>query len=241
MPECAPSLISVCGLSKTFGRRRVLEDIDFEVKKGEFLAIFGPNGAGKTTLIKILATLILSSSGTVCLDGIELKKDPLTARERIGLISHESLLYGDLTAHENLRFYGRMFGVSNLEERISHLLEKVELEHRKFDLVRTFSRGMQQRLSIARALLHEPSILLLDEPHSGLDPHATEILDGILEDLRKDDHTFIMATHNLEKGLNHATSVLILSQGRIVFGGRKDALDISDFRKTYDSYVGGHV
>ncbi|MEW6188828.1 MAG: ABC transporter ATP-binding protein [Actinomycetota bacterium] len=230
-------LIRVEGLSKIFGRRKVLQDINFELEKGEFLTIVGPNGAGKTTLIKILATLVLPSSGSASIDGFDLRRDSIAIRERMGLISHNPLLYGDLTAYENLLFYGRMFGIKDLEARISQLLEKVELGHRKFDIVRTFSRGMQQRLSIARVLLHDPSILLLDEPHSGLDPHATEILDDLLEDLKREDRTFIMATHNLEKGLKHATSILILSEGRVVFQGEKGALDIANLREIYTGYV----
>ncbi len=230
-------LIRAEGLSKIFGRRKVLQDINFELEKGEFLTIIGPNGAGKTTLIKILATLVLPSSGSVSIDGFDLRKDSVSIRERMGLISHNPLLYGDLTAYENLLFYGRMFGIKDLEARISQLLEKVELGHRKFDVVRTFSRGMQQRLSIARVLLHNPSILLLDEPHSGLDPHATDILDDLLENLKREDRTFIMATHNLEKGLEHATSILILSQGRVVFQGEKRDLDIANLREIYTRFV----
>ncbi|MDI6689341.1 MAG: heme ABC exporter ATP-binding protein CcmA [Actinomycetota bacterium] len=230
-------LIRAEGLSKIFGRRKVLQDINFELEKGEFLTIIGPNGAGKTTLIKILATLVLPSSGSVKIDGFDLRRDSIAIRERMGLISHNPLLYGDLTAYENLLFYGRMFDIRGLEARISQLLEKVELGHRKFDVVRTFSRGMQQRLSIARVLLHNPSILLLDEPHSGLDPHATDILDDLLEDLKREDRTFIMATHNLEKGLEHATSILILSEGRMVFQGEKRALDIANLREIYTRYV----
>ncbi len=231
------SFISVSNLCKSFGRRKALDGVSFELKKGEFLSLFGPNGAGKTTLIKILSTLLLPSSGTITIDGVDLRKEPLKVREKIGLISHNSFLYGDLSAYENLLFYGRMYNVSNLEEKISEVLEKVELTHRKFDLVRVFSRGMLQRLAIARALLSKPQILLLDEPHSGLDPHATEIFDTILKDLKEKGHTLIMSTHNLSRGLNLATSVVILSEGKIVFSEKKSAIDLNEFDGLYNRYV----
>lgn len=231
------SFISVSNLCKNFGRRKVLNDISFELKKGEFLSLFGPNGAGKTTLIKILATLLLPSSGTILIDGVNLRKESLKAREKIGLISHTSFLYGDLSAYENLVFYGRMYGVSDLKTKVSELLDRVELTHRKFDLVRTFSRGMLQRLAITRALLANPEILLLDEPHSGLDPHAAEIFDTVLKDLREKGHTLIMSTHNLPRGLELATSVTILSEGKIVFSAKKETLDKAKFSELYDHYV----
>lgn len=228
--------VQVKRLNKSFGRRKVLSEISFDLKEGEFLSIFGPNGAGKTTLLKILSALIDPTSGDVWISGLSVKEKSLAIRKKIGFVSHSPLLYIDLTAYENLKFYGRMYGVGRLEERIDELLEKVELNHRRYDLVRTFSRGMLQRLAIARVLLHEPEILFLDEPHAGLDPHAVDILDSFIADL-KGSHTFIMVTHNLEKGLALSSQALILSGGAIVFQQKGEEIDPSLFRDVYREKV----
>ncbi|MFZ3062959.1 MAG: ABC transporter ATP-binding protein [Actinomycetota bacterium] len=223
-------------VNKSFGRRKVLSDISFDLKEGEFLSIFGPNGAGKTTLLKILSTLMEPTSGDVWVSGLSVKEKPLKIRKKIGFVSHSPLLYIDLTAYENLKFYGRMYGVERLEERIDELLEKVELNHRRYDLVGTFSRGMLQRLAIARVLLHEPEIVFLDEPHAGLDPHAVDILDSFISDL-KGSHTFVMVTHNLEKGLSLSTQALILSGGEVVFHEKGEKIDSSVIRDVYRERV----
>ncbi|MBI4743395.1 MAG: ABC transporter ATP-binding protein [Actinobacteria bacterium] len=230
--------IDVVNLNKSFGKRKVLDNVSFQVKKGGFLSIFGPNGAGKTTLIKILSTLVAPTSGKVLVSGISLDDDPTLIRKKIGLISHSPLLYPDLNAYENLKFYGTLYQVPHLEKRINFMLDKVELSHRRYDLVRTFSKGMQQRLAIARVLLHQPAILFLDEPHSGLDPHAVDILDGLINDIRG-DHTFVMITHSLEKGIALADVVMILENGKIIFYQEKEHLDSDKFRKIYIQTVKG--
>ena len=173
-------MIQVRGLVKSFGSKVALDGVDLDVAEGEFLTLVGPNGAGKTTLLRILATLTRPTEGSVRVAGYDLAREGAEIRRRVGLASHQTLLYDDLSAEENLRFYGRMYDVTDLEERITALLQRVGLEHRRHDPVRTFSRGMQQRLSIARALLHDPAILLLDEPYTGLDQQAMEVLREVL-------------------------------------------------------------
>ena len=236
-PEAAGDVpeIRVEGLGKAFGRRDVLRDVSFTVPRGGFLTLFGPNGAGKTTTLRLVATLLRPSLGSIAIAGHELRDDPQPARRAIGFISHNPLLYRDLTAQENLRFYADMYGVADPARRIADLLERVELSHRRYDLARTFSKGMLQRLAIARALLHRPRVLLLDEPHSGLDPHAVDILDGLLGEIRA-EHTFVMTTHNLGKGLELADQVMILDAGRVVFRqtGRPAA---ADFAAVYREHV----
>jgi heme exporter protein A len=223
------------GLGKAFGRREVLRDVTFTVPRGGFLTVFGPNGAGKTTAMRLLATLLRPTSGSVSVAGHDLKDDPTPVRRAIGFISHNPLLYRDLSAQENLRFYADMYGVADAGRRIGDLLERVELGHRRYDVVSTFSKGMLQRLAIARALLHKPRVLLLDEPHAGLDPHAVDILDGLLSEIRA-EHTFVMATHNLRQGLELADQVMILDSGRVVFrqAGRPGE---ADFAAIYREHV----
>jgi len=229
--------LEVEGLSRIFGVRKALDRVDFELPAGAFLSIFGPNGAGKTTLLRTLTTLQNPSSGTAKVLGLDVVKDAVELRNRIGLISHNPLLYPDLSAEENLLFFADMYGVDDPAGRVRELLDSVELLHRRFDLVRTFSRGMLQRLSIARALLHRPDVLFLDEPYSGLDPHAMDILDHLIAQIRS-QHTFVMVSHDLGKGLELCSHALILAKGRVVRFDEKADIDDEKFAAEYRSIVG---
>lgn len=231
--EKAINYLEVDNLSKYFGRRKVLQDISFFLKKGEFVTIFGPNGVGKTTLIRVLSTIMNPTKGDFSLEGVSAKRDPVFLRKNIGVITHNPFLYPDLTAQENLKFFAGLFGVKNYDEKIEELLDKVDLADRRFDIVGTFSRGMQQRISIARALLHDPKLLFLDEPHSGLDPMASEVLDQIIADYKKTDTTFIMTTHSIRKGLILSDRALILSSKGIVFNESTSNLGEEEFKKIY--------
>lgn len=224
-------------LTKVFGDRKALDKVSIEVPEGAFLSIFGPNGAGKTTLVRTLATLSRATSGTALVAGFDAKEEPDKVREHIGLISHNPMLYPDLTAMENLMFTALLYGVVNAEERVRELLRAVELDHRRFDVVRTFSRGMTQRLSIARALMNDPDVVFLDEPYAGLDPHAVEIFDGLIEQLR-DGRTFIMVSHDLQKGFDVCTHALVLARGRVVSYAPKEDIDFEQFRQLYRETVG---
>ena len=224
-------------LTQVFGDRKALDKVSIEVPEGAFLSIFGPNGAGKTTLVRTLATLSRATSGTALVAGFDAKEEPDKVREHIGLISHNPMLYPDLTAMENLMFTAQLYGVVNAEERVRELLRAVELDHRRFDVVRTFSRGMTQRLSIARALMNDPDVVFLDEPYAGLDPHAVEIFDGLIERLR-DGRTFIMVSHDLQKGFDVCTHALVLARGRVVSYAPKEDIDFEQFRQLYRETVG---
>jgi len=230
--------ISVQGLEKCFGHTVVLKDLNLEVKRGEFLTIFGPNGAGKTTLIKILSTVIPPSSGEIRIAGVNLREGGQELRRKIGVISHSTYLYENLTAYENIKFYGKMYDVPDVERRALEVITEVGLKNRMHDLVSTYSRGMQQRLSLARAIIHHPSVLLLDEPDSGLDQHASLILSGLLQSLQAEDRTIIMTTHNLTSGLALCDRAAILAGGRIVYQEEMGALDAATFDRTYFQYVG---
>ena len=233
----AVAAIETKKLSKVFGNRKAVDDVTISVPKGAFLSIFGPNGAGKTTLLRVLSTLSRATSGTATLMGVDLKEDPDRARDHIGLISHNSMLYPDLTAEQNLMIYARLYGVVEPEARVLDLLEAVELKHRRLDVVRTFSRGMTQRLSIARALVHDPDVVFLDEPYSGLDPHAVEIFDELIE-RQREGRTFVMVSHDLQKGFAMCTHALVLAKGRVVAFDEKGAFDFDEFSALYRSTVG---
>ena len=235
--ESKGSAIVTRDLTKAFGTRRALDGVSFELPEGAFLSIFGPNGAGKTTLLRVLATLARPTGGEASVCGVDLKEEPDKARGLIGMISHQSMLYPDLTAEENLMLYAELYGVADPKARVSELLEAVGLSHRRLDAVRTFSRGMTQRVSIARALVHDPAVVFLDEPYSGLDPHAVEIFDELIDSVRG-DRTFVMVSHDLAKGFEMCTHALVLARGRIVTFARKEDLDFDEFSQLYRETVG---
>lgn len=225
--------IQIHGLTKHFGDFQALRGIDLEVKHGESLVIFGPNGAGKTTLIKILATILNPSSGSVTIDGLGLKDKAEEVRRRIGVITHQTFLYGNLTARENLEFYGRMYDVPALRERILEVAALVEMTARLDDRVSTLSRGMQQRISIARAMLHRPAVMLLDEPETGLDQQAMSMLWLVLRS-GEGDHTIILTTHNLERGLELGERVLIMARGKIAYECPVRGLSLDGLKEAYE-------
>ncbi len=229
--------IEVKRLIKAYGEHYALRGIDMSVKWGEFLAIFGPNGAGKTTLLKVLATIVKPSSGGVSVAGFDLREDAVKVRHRIGVVFHQPLLYDDLSAYENLRFYGRMYEVPDLKDRINQLVAQVGLESRLHDPVRTLSRGMQQRLAIARALIHDPPILLLDEPGTGLDQQASAMLADIIISTLTKQRTVIMTTHSLEQGAALGNRIMIMADGKIAYEESKQ-LDISSLREVYYQHTG---
>jgi heme exporter protein A len=198
--------------------------LDFEVQPGEFVALLGPNGAGKTTFLRILASLSRPSLGNVTVAGYQLPHEAAAVRARLGVVSHLPLLYGDLTAEENLRFYGRMYNISGLEPRITEVLEMVGLENRRRDLVRTFSRGMQQRLAIGRAVLHDPDVMLFDEPYTGLDQDASSMLDDVLKTVAAEGRTVVMTSHDLVRAEDLATRFDILSRGIITASTTREGL-----------------
>ena len=224
-------MIEVKKLVKRFGLKNVLRGLDFQVREGEFVAILGPNGAGKTTFLRILASLSRPTMGELRIAGYRLPMQAAAVRARLGVVSHQPLLYGDLTAEENLRFYGRMYGLPALDRRLDEVLELVGLAPRRRDLVRTFSRGMQQRLAIGRAILHDPDVLLFDEPHTGLDQDACNMLDTLLREVAAQGRTVVMTSHDLARVEDLATRFDVLSRGIITASssprqlGRKNLLD----------------
>jgi len=242
-------LLSAINIGKLFGMRPVLRNVSLEIARGEFVAILGANGAGKTTLLRILATLIRPSAGALAIGAVDALAHPDRARAFIGLVSHQSLIYPDLTARENLEFYGRMYGAGErkpggadanrhpgsrdrragqreqgdeLQPLVEDALRRVGLWNRRDDLARTFSRGMIQRLTIARAILHDPLLLLLDEPFTGLDQASAASLSALLREMAVRDRAVVMTTHELGRGLDGVTRALILQGGQITHELRHD-------------------
>ena len=214
-----------------------MRDVSISFEKGEFVSVFGPNGAGKSTFLKLLCTMTSPTSGNILYEGTPLKKLKDDFRSRFGVISHQPFLYSELTAMENLRFYAKLYNVQNIDERIKELMNKVELYKRRNDKVRGYSRGMLQRLSITRALLHNPDIVVLDEPYTGLDTHASDILTRILVELFDSKHTIIMVTHNLKQGYDASSRLAIIRRGKVVFDDKKENIALTDFEHIYTEAV----
>jgi heme exporter protein A len=221
-------------IRKTFGHFTALSGVTLNVERGEFLALFGRNGAGKTTFLKIAATLVRHTHGKLRIEGVDISEEPERARRHIGFLSHNTYLYRDLNPVENLRFFARLYGLKNPDSRIESLLDRVGLRRRSSDPVRGFSRGLHQRLGIARVMLHDPSLILLDEPYTGLDANAVEILHQMLDEASAAGKTIILTTHDLEQGLRAATRAAIIDRGKVVFiGTAKDQA----IRDAYGSYI----
>lgn len=230
-------MIEVQSVIKAFGNRPILKGVNLNVAGGEFLTLVGPNGAGKTTLMNIISTLSRPTAGRVRVAGFDLAHDALAARRQIGMVSHKTLLYDDLSAGQNLRFFARLYDVPDSQARIEGLLRQVGLWGRRNDPVRTFSRGMQQRLAIARALLHDPPVVLLDEPDTGLDQHSAASLGDWLGQAGVARRTVLMTTHNLERALTWGHRVAILANGRIAFQADRSELNADRLRAEYDRIV----
>lgn len=208
---------------KSFGRTRVLRGIDLDVPWGQTLSLVGANGSGKTTLLKILATLSKPDSGQILVGGFNSDRNGAAIRKQIGVVTHDSLLYDDLTGRENLRFYCRMFGVADADERVERVTEMVGMESRLDQRIGSMSHGMKKRFSIARALLHDPPILLMDEPESGLDQEAVGLLDKVISERSNSRRAVIMTTHDLDRAIRLGDSLAVLSDGRMSYAGDADS------------------
>ncbi len=227
--------MEAAGLGRRFASLRALDDLDLEIHAGESLTIFGPNGAGKTTLVKLLATVLRPTAGRLRLFGEE--RPPASLRRRIGVVSHGSFLYGELSAAENLRFYARLFGVAQAEARIDEMLAEVGLAAWKERPARTFSSGMTQRLALARAFLHDPDLLLLDEPYTGLDPQVLGHLQEILVRFHRRGKTIVLTTHDIERGLEVCDRAAILAGGRLVWHSGRFVPGAQEMTRIYQRQV----
>ncbi len=222
--------ISAVGVRKDYGDRAVLRGIDLSIGWGEIAVLFGANGAGKTTLLRILAGLARPDSGSVHIAGRRMGRTGGAARRLVGFAGHQTMLYNDLTCRENLDFYCKLYGVADHSRRADQALEQLNLSDRADRRVRTLSHGMQKRLSMARAIMHKPAVLLLDEPESGLDTASLETLGDLLRDWAASGRSALLTTHNAEVGLAWASRALALAGGRVAYDGPADAATATGLR-----------
>ncbi|MEQ1855772.1 MAG: heme ABC exporter ATP-binding protein CcmA [Longimicrobiales bacterium] len=231
------AVVEARGLVREYGAVVAVDGVDLTLARGDFLTVFGPNGAGKSSLLKMLGGAMRATSGTVSIGGVPLDFSDGEWRRRVGMLSHQGFLYQQLTAEENLRFYARLFGLEDVDRRVGARLQRVGLSDRAHFAVRKLSHGMRQRLALARALLHDPELVLLDEPYTGLDPAAATVLRGVLQELRADRRTVVMVTHNIAEGLALATRVAIQVRGRFAWEGARADIDERGFERHYHEVV----
>jgi heme exporter protein A len=228
----AAPIVEVTELARAFGSRRAVGGVTFSLAPGECLSLFGPNGAGKTTLLRLLAGLLKPSSGSARISGIQLPGGAL-ARERVGLISHHSMLYEALSPRENVAFSARLYGIGDARGRVEDSLRRMSMLERADAPVRSLSRGMQQRVSIARATVHSPQLVLADEPYSGLDESGARSLTALLQELRSSGTAIIIVTHNLAEGLSLATHAAVMQRGKFVRYDAAERVDAGSYANTY--------
>lgn len=229
----APVALSCRGLTKRYGSVTALRSIDLTIPAGECVALFGRNGAGKTTLLHIAGSLIASFEGSAEIFGQRVRRADSEHRRAVGLVLHDTCLYLDLSVLDNLRFFARLYRVADPEARVRELLTQFELEARAHSIARELSRGMKQRLSLARALVHRPAMLLMDEPFTGLDELSSQALSSLLEKFVADGGTVLMSTHDVERAFHIATRAVILENGAITLDRTTDDFDVAAFRHAY--------
>lgn len=231
--------IEVKGLRKAYGRTQVLRGLDLEVPWGKVMTILGPNGSGKTTLIKTLASLIRPDAGELSIAGADIRRRGNRARRIMGVVTHDTLLYDELTGYENLRFHARMFRLDSIEQRIETVADRLGMADRLHQKVGTLSHGMKKRFSIARALLHDPLVLIMDEPESGLDQDALALLEAVVRDKTDPYRTVLMTTHNLDRAIALSDQLAILSRGVIAYEGSTESTEAEYLKDRYFEYAGG--
>ncbi len=227
------SRLEAKGLVRRFSRLRAVDGITFDLQAGELLTIFGPNGAGKTTLLNILAGVMCPDEGQVLLDGNVVVGSERQWRKEFGIVTHQTMLYDRLTAEENLSFYSKLFSLEDSERRIRDALEDLEIKEVADQPVGSLSRGFQQRIALARALLHDPKILLLDEPYVGLDLYASRLLRDLISQLKDGERTVVLVTHNFGQGLELADRIAIQVSGQFIFTGSSDGVELTEFEEFY--------
>ncbi|MCF7958993.1 MAG: heme ABC exporter ATP-binding protein CcmA [Phycisphaerae bacterium] len=229
--------IEIAHLSMAYETRRVLDQIDLRIPAGESLCLCGANGAGKSTLMRIVAGLLQPTDGTIRVEGHDICKNPQAVKAILGVISHKSMLYPDLTVAENLAFVAQLYGVPNRQKRVSQLLEEVGLAGYRYDKTSILSRGMLQRLAICRAVVHQPKVLLADEPFTGLDTQACRHLVEVLRQFSDNGGTVIMTTHETNYGIQCCDRFVVLDNTKLIFDSPAEKIDREKFIQDYLSYA----
>ena len=232
-----PPAVDVSGVCKSFGSQVVLEDISFHLKAGQGLCICGANAAGKTTLLRIMAGLLQPGAGAVQICGFDVKTQARQARAKFGVIFHKSMVYPQLTVIENLRFFALVYGVRDAKDHIEKLLEQTALMHYRYDRAGVLSRGMMQRLAIARALVHRPTVLLADEPFTGLDADASDHLVTILNNFKNEGGAIVMTTHDVNLSLQCCQHVAVLDRRKLIFNAKVCEINADAFASDYLLYA----
>lgn len=232
-------MIEIKKLTKQADNKLILHGVDLSIHKGETVGILGPNGAGKSTLLKVLASLIKPTSGMIKINGLDLKKDSLEIKKLLGYLPHSSLLYDHYSPLENLVFFGNIYGVKNVEQKAAELVKEVGLSFFLNEPVKNFSRGMIQRIAIARAIIHEPEVLLLDEPHTGLDQGAIAILNNVILSMKEKGTTTLMVTHDFKQAAEICDRIVIVKNGKIVDDFRIENSSLGYISQKYELQVEG--
>lgn len=232
-------MIEIKKLTKQADNKLILRGVDLSIHKGETVGILGPNGAGKSTLLKVLASLIKPTSGIIKINGLDLKKDSLEIKKILGYLPHSSLLYDHYSPLENLVFFGNIYGVKNVEQKAAELVKEVGLSFFLNEPVKNFSRGMIQRIAIARAIIHEPEVLLLDEPHTGLDQGAIAILNNVILSMKEKGTTTLMVTHDFKQAAEICDRIVIVKNGKIVDDFRIENSSLGYVSQKYELQVEG--
>ncbi len=227
-------MIVIKELNKTIGEKTILRNVSLQVDKGNTVGILGPNGAGKSTILKIIGGLMKPSSGSVKIEGQKIKDNPLEAKKRIGFLAHNSYLYDHFSPLENLKFFGKLYNVENCEVKAKDLIREVGLTYFMHEPVRSFSRGMIQRLAIARAIIHDPEILILDEPHTGLDQQAVKLLNNVILKMKEKGSTILMVTHDFAQTVETCDRIIIMKHGAIIDDFKVTNPDVD---MIYEKYV----
>ena len=230
-------MIQVDNLTKSFGSIAAVKGISFKIDKGEIFGLLGSNGAGKSTTINMLSTILQSDSGTVLIDGIDIKKNPRESKKLIGVVPQEISLYEELSAYDNLLFWGKLYGIpiKELKQKMNTILELIGLADRKNDLISTFSGGMKRRVNIAAAILHQPKVLFMDEPTVGIDPQSRNHIFEVIETLNKEGMTIIYTTHYMEEVERLCNRIAIVDSGEIIAQGTQDQLqEIAHVKETVE-------
>ena len=230
------AVVEADSVARVFGARRAVDGVSLTVRAGECLALFGPNGAGKTTLLRLLGGLLKPSGGTARIAGEKVPGGP-EIRRRIGVISHRTLLYDALTARENVEFFARLYGVANPREATTRSLERMKIADQADSPVRSLSRGMKQRVSIARATVHDPTVVLADEPFAGLDVSGATALSVLLAELRRSGAALVLVTHNIDEGLSLATHAAIIHEGKLLLTSDTGSIGSAEFNTRYRQLV----